>query len=122
MKEKEYSRRRFINQCAGHGAALLGTMLLLNSCGGNGKDKPAAGEEASGKPADPCNDFTGVSAEELDKRKRMAYVDKSEVPGSSCGNCGLYIPWKDQATCGGCLLFKGPVHADGHCTQWVAKA
>ena len=119
MKEKEYSRRKFINQCTGHSAALLGAMLLLNSCGSN--SKPEAGEESAAKPADPCNDFTGVSSEELDKRKRMAYVDKSEVPGSSCENCGLYIPWENQTTCGGCLLFKGPVHAEGRCTQWVAK-
>ncbi|MFT3946789.1 MAG: high-potential iron-sulfur protein [Agriterribacter sp.] len=112
MEEKEYSRRRFISQCAGHSAALLGMMFLLNSCGGN--NQPEA--------TDPCNDLTGVSAEELDKRKRMAYADKSQVPESSCGNCGLYIPWKDQADCGGCLLFKGPVHAGGHCIQWVAKA
>jgi hypothetical protein len=122
MKSKECSRRRFINQCTGHSAALLGAILLLNSCGGNNKDKPAGEEENSSKPTDPCNDFTGVSAEELDKRKRMAYIDKSEVPGSSCENCGLYIPWENQTTCGGCLLFKGPVHAEGHCTQWVAKA
>ncbi|MBX2923519.1 MAG: high-potential iron-sulfur protein [Chitinophagaceae bacterium] len=120
MEEKEYSRRQFISQCAGHSAAFMGMMFLLNSCGGN--NKPAAKEENTAKPAtDPCNDLTGVSAEELDKRKRMAYVDKSQMPGSSCGNCGLYIPWKDQTTCGGCLLFKGPVHAEGHCIQWVAK-
>ncbi len=121
MSEKDYSRRQFINQCAGQCTALLGMTFLLNSCGSNNKSKPEAVEENAGKPADPCNDLTGISAEELDKRKRMAYVDKSEVPGSSCESCGLYIPWQDQTTCGGCLLFKGPVHAEGHCTQWVAK-
>lgn len=121
MEQKEYSRRKFIQQWAGPGAALFGTVLLLNSCGSNGK--PAANEENSTQSAaEPCNDFTGVSAEELDKRKRFAYTDKSEVPGNTCGNCSLYIPWKDQAECGGCLLFKGPVKAEGHCTQWAAKA
>ena len=111
-----------MNQCTAHSAALLGTIFLLNSCGGNNKNIPKAENENAGKPADPCNDFRGVSAEELDKRKRMAYVDKSQVPESACENCGLYIPWKDQTSCGGCLLFKGPVHAEGHCTQWVAKS
>lgn len=122
MKEREYSRRQFINQCAGQCTALLGMTFLLNSCGGSNKDESVEDEENSGKPAGPCNDFTGVNTEELDKRKRMAYVDKSEMPESSCESCGLYIPWKDQATCGGCLLFKGPVRAEGYCTQWVAKA
>ncbi|HRE51626.1 MAG TPA: hypothetical protein PK339_09400 [Flavitalea sp.] len=120
MKEKEYSRRRFISQYTTRCAALMGTMFLLYGCGDD--EKPAAKEENTDKPAtDRCNDFTGVSEEELDKRKRMAYVDKSQIPDNSCGNCGLYIPWEDQTACGGCLLFKGPVREEGHCIQWVAK-
>lgn len=59
MKEKEYSRRQFINQCAERGTALLGMTFLLNSCGGSNKDKRVAEEGNSDKPADPCNDFTG---------------------------------------------------------------
>ncbi|HRN56472.1 MAG TPA: high-potential iron-sulfur protein [Agriterribacter sp.] len=120
MEEKTYSRRTFIYQCAGRSAAILGTMFLLNSCGSD--HTPGNNAANTDKETDPCNDFTGVSAEELDKRKRMAYTDTSQAPESSCGNCGLYIPREGQNTCGGCLLFKGPVQAAGYCTQWVAKS
>jgi hypothetical protein len=122
MEQKEYSRRKFIHQCAGSGAALLGTLFLLNSCGSNEKPaEPAAKKEAAAKPADPCSDFSGVSAEELEKRKNLGYTDKSTVPENSCGNCGLYIPPANDTECGRCLLFKGPVRAEGHCVQYVAK-
>ncbi len=119
MQNKDYSRRKFLHQVAGQSAALLGGMLLLNSCGESGK--PETNKTGTPSSSDPCHDFTGVSAEELDKRKRFAYVDKSAVPGNTCSNCSLYIPWQNQTACGGCLLFKGPVMAEGHCTQWAAK-
>ncbi|MBS1750613.1 MAG: high-potential iron-sulfur protein [Bacteroidetes bacterium] len=127
MKSKEnIDRRKFISQCAGGSAALLSVMLLLNSCGENknneNKEKPVVDKEEGNKPTDPCNDFTDVSDEELDKRKKLGYVDKSAVQGNSCSNCGLYIPFTDDSGCGKCLLFKGPVHAEGHCIQYVAKA
>lgn len=126
MKTKENTgRRKFISQCAGGGAAIFGAMFLLNGCGNNetkeSGEKPVVNKDEGSKPADPCNDFTGVSAEELDKRKKLGYVDKSAVPGNSCSNCGLYIPFTDDSGCGKCLLFKGPVHAEGHCIQYVAK-
>lgn len=129
MEQKEYSRRKFIHQCAGSGAALLGAVFLLNSCGSNekpGEPAPAANADkdttaAADKPGDPCSDFNGVSAEELEKRKNLGYTDKSTVPGNSCGNCGLYIPPANDSECGRCLLFKGPVRAEGHCVQYVAK-
>lgn len=124
MKAKEnLTRRTFIGRCAGTGAALLGTVLLLNSCGGGSEEsRDSAVDQGTGaKPADPCTDFTGVSAQELEKRKKLGYVDRSEVPGSNCANCGLYVPPADGAACGSCLLFKGPVYGEGHCIQWVAK-
>lgn len=125
MESKEYSTRRaFISKCAGTGATLFGTLLLLYGCGdAENKQSPSTGGKAETTPvADPCNDFTGVSTEELEKRKKLGYVEKSEVPESNCANCGLYLPPPNDAACGGCLLFKGPVHAEGHCIQWVAKA
>ena len=135
MEQKEYSRRKFIHRCAGCCSALVGSAFLLNSCGGNGKpeksdtttdkrtnaDTALANKASAGKRADPCSDLSDVSAEELDKRKKFGYVDKSDVAGNSCGNCGLYIADAKNTECGRCLLFKGPVRAVGHCVQYVAK-
>lgn len=118
------SRRKFINRFVFLSTSLAGSMFLLPSCG-EGESKPDPPKtDSSAKaaaPADPCKDFTGVPQEELDKRKSMGYVEKSPLPESSCGNCGLYIPLAEKKECGRCLLFKGPVYADGHCLQWVAK-
>ena len=128
MEQNAYSRRKFIHYCAGRSAALLGAMFLLNSCGNNNNGIPAADKEVTDKPdthktaADPCNDFSGVNAEELEKRKKFGYIDKSTIADNSCSNCGLYLPGAQISKCGKCLLFKGPVQADGHCIQYVAKA
>lgn len=96
----------------------------MNSCesGEKKQDSPVSDGGGDAISVESCNDYTGVSTEELDKRKKLGYVEKSEVPGSDCSNCGLYIPPAEGAACGGCLLFKGPVEAEGHCIQWVAKA
>lgn len=124
MKENKYSRRNFISKCAGGCITLLGASFLLHSCGNN-SPSPAENKGDSSKSAattaDACKDFSGVSAEELEKRKKMGYVDQSTVAGNSCANCGLYVTTSPEAPCGKCLLFKGPVMAEGHCVQYVAK-
>ncbi|MCC6289978.1 MAG: hypothetical protein IT249_19030 [Chitinophagaceae bacterium] len=104
-------------------ATFIGGLFLFSSCGSQQKEVDSKKEETAAKVADPCNDFTGVNAEELEKRKKLGYTGKSEVANKSCGNCGLYIAFTEPAAvqCGKCLLFKGPVHAEGHCLQYVAK-
>ena len=67
----------------------------------------------------PCDDLTGVSPEEIEKRKKLAYVNKSPIPDNRCNNCVLSLPPAKGKTCGGCLLFKGPVRAEGHCAYWA---
>ncbi|MGN6495459.1 MAG: hypothetical protein ACTHLE_25955 [Agriterribacter sp.] len=122
MTGKEYSRRQFMKR-AFFSISLSGAAILLHSCGGDKKNEPPPKKDTAAPAAgtDPCKDFTGVPQEEMEKRKSMGYVDKSPVPESSCGNCGLYIPFSEKSPCGKCLLFKGPVLAEGHCLQWVAK-
>ena len=121
MKKKEYSRRKFIHRFVAGSAAVIGVGVLINSCQGNNKPETKDSNTNAPSSTNPCSDFSGVSAEELEKRRKFGYVDKSVVDGNTCGNCGLYLPWEKEKTCGGCLLFKGPVYAEGHCMQWVAK-
>jgi hypothetical protein len=66
----------------------------------------------------PCDDLSKVSAEEIAKRKKLAYVSQSPVENNQCGNCNLYIPAPEKP-CGACLLFKGPVSPEGHCAYWA---
>lgn len=67
----------------------------------------------------PCDDLSGVSAEEIEKRKKLAYVNKTPIPDSHCSNCTLYLPPAKDKPCGGCLLFKGPVRSEGYCAYWA---
>src|SRR6185312_17081634 len=112
MENKGYSRRKFINKCLRTGSLFFGGALFLNSCNTNNSNDSGKKQSTS---KEPCGDLSGVSEEELKKRRRLGYVSKSPVPGSFCGNCSLYIPPTMQDGCGGCLLFKGPVDAEGHC-------
>ncbi len=67
----------------------------------------------------PCDDLTGVSVEEIEKRKKLAYVNKTPIPDSHCSNCTLYLPPAKDKPCGGCMLFKGPVRPEGYCAYWA---
>lgn len=116
MEKVEYSRRGFIEKCMSVGAMFLGGTALLTACGMHG-----SGKKEGSVTVDPCDDFSDVSASELEKRKKFGYMNESTVPGSHCGNCSLFIPGKSEDDCGGCLLFKGPVHPTGYCTQYAAK-
>jgi len=120
MGQKEYSRRKFMNKCLHTGSLFFGGALLLNSCNTNEPGRKEEGRK-QGTPADPCNDLSGVSDEEIRKRQSLGYATKSPIQENYCGNCGLYIPPGTENSCGGCLLFKGPVYKEGHCAQWVTK-
>lgn len=122
MNAKDYSRRNFIRRLVGGGAAITGAGIFIQGCQGDNNSSTKTDSGSAPVSADPCSDFSGVSAAELEKRKKFGYVDKTPEEGKACHNCGLFIPWEKEKTCGGCLLFKGPVHTDGYCMQWAAKA
>ena len=138
MKDKKYSRREFINKYVYGSTCLLGSALVfgLGSMAVVAKEKPkTASADAepqfdninqTKQPApkkapakNPCDDLTGVSADELAKRKKLAYVNQSPIPDSQCGNCALYMPPAKGKSCGGCMLFKGPVRSEGYCAYWA---
>ncbi|WP_372638736.1 high-potential iron-sulfur protein [Fodinibius sp.] len=35
-----------------------------------------------------------------------------------CSNCSLYLEPEPGNKCGGCVLFEGPVFAEGYCDYW----
>ncbi len=86
------------------------------------KDQTVAKEKRPKKAVvveEDCDDLTGVAPEEIEKRKKLAYVNSSPIPDSNCANCALHIPAKAGKNCGGCILFKGPVRAEGYCAYWA---
>ncbi len=118
MKNKEYSRRMFISKCLGIGSMFLGIAVVLSSCELN---QPPVEDKKGVSLKNACDDFSGVSKSEIEKRQKFAYVDKSPVTESYCGNCSMYVPKDQNKECGGCMLFKGPVYSSGYCIQYVAK-
>ncbi|MEJ7693281.1 high-potential iron-sulfur protein [Daejeonella sp.] len=144
MKENKnkYSRRDFIGKYFYTSTVLLGGGVLLGctsiksvannipeSTPGN---EPKASQdtiktsqaqvpqqEQTAQQNNPCDDLTGVSAEEIEKRKKLAYVNKTPIPDSHCSNCTLYLPPAKDKPCGGCMLFKGPVRPEGYCAYWA---
>lgn len=148
MKDNKYSRRKFVSKYIYGGTVLLGGALLFGCSSmqtiAKENPQPVPPDGAEPMPQDtpkqaaqdttksasqpipqnaeaknPCDDLTGVSPEELAKRKKLAYVNKSPIPDSQCANCALYMPPAAGKACGGCLLFKGPVRAEGYCAYWA---
>ena len=108
-----YSRRKFVDQCLRWVPLLLSVGLTAGACNQN---KPGGENQ---EPVESCDDYTGVSEAELEKRKKFAYVDKSADVAKQCNACKLYLPPRTGEKCGACTLFKGPVDSSGSCTYWA---
>lgn len=69
-----------------------------------------------------CTDTSGLSFDETNARKTLAYVDSSVDPKRTCVQCVQWVAAKEDGTCGGCKVLKGPVHPDGTCKSFAAKS
>ena len=119
MRSPTINRRTFASKLLDAIAALVWSGIMLIGCSRT-KTEADAGLQPSAS-ADPCSDLSGVSDNDLDLRKKFAYVKESPVADNQCNNCNLYLPPKPEASCGGCMLFKGPVYSSGYCTYWAPK-
>lgn len=115
---KSNSRRKFLRKYLTAHAVFVGGGLLVGSCDSGSKDEKSTEEAYSG---DPCENMSGLSESDLQKREQLGYVKKSPIPDSVCSNCQLYLPAKTEKDCGGCMLFKGPVYAEAYCTYWAPQ-
>ncbi len=139
-KKNKYSRREFIGKYFYTSTVVLGGGVLLGCTSlktvassfpesnpasdpkvtqDTVKNSPAEVPQQTAQQKNPCDDLTGVSAEEIEKRKKLAYVNKTPIPDSHCSNCTLYLPPAKDKPCGGCMLFKGPVRPEGYCAYWA---
>ena len=118
MKYAAFSRRTFIRKLACAPILTAGGGLLLAACGSGQTEKNQQETEAV---SDPCSDLSGISAEEIQKRESLGYVEETPIPDNRCNNCNLYLPPGENQACGGCMLFKGPVYAEAYCTYWAPK-
>lgn len=124
MANESFSRKDFLKKVSLFGMVAAGSSAVLTACGGgastdSGTSEPAAQEPAAA--ADPCEDLTGLADSDKQMRTTLAYVKEGEDPAKRCDNCQLYVAPAEGSSCGGCTLFKGPVHPQGYCNSWVAK-
>ncbi len=121
MKDKEVSRRLFCKSAFTNGLLFFGAGAFAAACGGGNSRHPPT--ETPKEPAgDPCTDFSGVAAGELEKRQALGYVEKTPIPDNTCENCKLFVPGNTaDIGCGGCMLFKGPVLSGAYCTYWAPQ-
>ena len=111
------SRRIFIKQ----GISFSGLFLIAQLYSGCGTKESPPKKEQSKNSIDPCDDLSGLSESDIKTRVGLGYVKQSPQQNMQCNNCNLFLPPTKDKKCGGCLLFKGPVDAEGYCTNWAVK-
>lgn len=93
-------------------------MIAFSGCRHGGERSDADVRKKEG-PAD-CTDLQGLSEDDRSARAALGYEESASDPERRCGECALYIPPKEGG-CGGCMLFKGPVFAEGSCIQFQLR-
>ncbi len=107
MNKRPLTRRAFLERAALLGAvASVGGVAVASCTGGGG--------------GFTCDDVSGLSEADAATRTSLAYVDASPEAEKNCLNCQLYTG--GEAECGACTVVKGPIHPQGYCTAWAAKA
>jgi hypothetical protein len=119
MANEAFSRKDFLKKISIFGAVAAGSSAVLTACGGGSTTSETTTEPAA--TADPCEDLTGLADSDKQMRTTLGYVKEGEDPAKRCDNCQLYVMPAEGSSCGGCTLFKGPVHPEGYCNSWVAK-
>jgi|GEM_PF-382114 len=128
--KQDKSRRLFIQNIFSAGLMVFGGGIFVAGCNSEtrtelkGSKDTAAAVKAAPKSSSEeiiCGDYSNVSKEELDKRKKLGYEEKASDPERECIKCNLFIPKGKDKECGGCILFKGPVNNVGSCTYWAEQ-
>lgn len=115
---KEKNRRAFLEKCWESSLAFSAGSIWITACRSTKKIVAKSGAPAA---ANPCEDLTGVSQVDVEKRNALGYVSLSPMPDKQCDGCKLWIPMPEGKECGGCLLFTGPVAPEGNCTYWAPR-
>ena len=118
------NRRAFLRRAGYLGA---GAALWLAGCGrrepqasGTVGEASATADTAQAAGADPCNDLSGLTKDELALRDTFGYVPHSPDPETECEHCEFYKQPAPGQPCGGCTLFAGPVEPEGMCDSFSA--
>ena len=81
---------------------------------------PSACGTSSG-PTFRCDDVSRLTEAERTTRRVQEYTDQSTQPDRLCASCRYYTPGP-TGECGACQVIRGPIHRDGYCNLWTARA
>jgi len=129
MSMEKIDRRQFIQQAGAFGltgVAALGGLVALGGCSGEKKAEQAGAKahnavKAAQEAADPCNDLTTLTEDELATRTNFEYETKATDETLLCKTCNFWQPSAEEELCGTCTLMKGPIHPLGSCISWAEK-
>jgi hypothetical protein len=113
------NRKDFLKQFGLVGVSAIGASTLLAACGGGG-ESASAEQQSTAASVDPCRDTSSLTQADKDLRANFGYIEETEIAEQNCSNCQLYKQ-PENGGCGGCLLFNGPVTANGWCKSWVTN-
>lgn len=120
--KSENGRREFLNRLLVSGMALVAGGLSVTACGNAEKGTSDAKKE--GLPerfGGNCGDFSKMKEADFEARTKLGYVDESPAEDTQCQICNLWLPPRENETCGGCTLFTGPINPKGTCTYWAPR-
>ena len=108
---KTITRRELLRRSAAFGAAGVGLTVIgpaALGCGGDDKLR--------------CNDISGLTPAQQSTRSSLGYVEQSPHGAQkNCANCNFFTAGGEKQ-CGSCTLVPGPIHPEGYCNSWAAKA
>jgi hypothetical protein len=115
MKETQrVNRREFLHRISLLGAAGASGSTLLAACGREEQSEQTAAGQS-------CDDVSGLTEQEIRAREVLQYVEQTPNPDERCDNCQFWLSPEGGAFCGGCQLFRGPVHPQGWCISWAPQ-
>lgn len=122
------NRRRFISHAVSLALSLVGgaTLVGCGGSGGSGKGSSAdstakSKEDALARFGGNCDDFSKLTEKDYEVRKNLGYQESSPTEDTQCQHCNLWLPPRENESCGGCTLFTGPIEPLGTCTYWAPR-
>lgn len=97
------------------------SLLVLGAAAGAGAVLAGCGDDDEGG-ALTCTDTSGLTDAEKQLRTQQEYTDHSPFDDKTCANCRFFQAAQQPDSCGTCQVVKGPIHPEGHCKLWAAKA
>jgi High potential iron-sulfur protein. len=118
-KQQLKERRKFLRHLM-WGISLPAFAMLSHACSRSSKEGQKE-RDTMARFGGNCGDYSKLTEADFKARKQLGYQEKSPTDDTQCQECNLWLPPKENQTCGGCTLFSGPIEPEGTCTYWAPR-